>query len=233
MSEKIIKNFPLEGYIVNITGSKVTIDLGRLAGVKEEMEFSVYKEGKIIKHPKTGAIIDVQRIETGKIKITAVRDKIAEGVVLQEESPDSMSYGQLVSSIVGTLQPVQKETTVDKALEDALSSKGSSGKATYSSGDVVNMLKSSSLKDKAAAAKIVAKLYAHDQAILDIVNEELLKGFNSPSDSKDYVETMAWLCNALGASGQAKYASTLEKVSKEASNNKLQKYAQKNLRLLK
>jgi len=233
MSEKIIKNFPLEGYVVNKSDSKVTIDLGRLAGVKEGMEFLVYKEGKIIKHPKTGAIIDVQRVETGKIKIVSVRDKIAEGEVLQEESPGSMSYGQLVSSIVGTLQPVQKEPTVDKALEDALSSKGSSGKATYSSGDVVNMLKSSSLKDKAAAAKIVAKLYTHDQAILDIVNDELLKGFNSSSDSKDYVETMAWLCNALGASGQAKYASTLEKVSQEAPNRKLKQYAHKNLRHLK
>jgi len=74
------------------------------------------------------------------------------------------------------------------------------------------MLKSSSLRDKAAAAKIVAKQYTQDQTILDIVNEELLKGFNSPSDIKDYVETMAWLCNALGASGQAKYASTIEKV---------------------
>ena len=233
MSEKIIKNFPLEGYIVNITDSKVTIDLGRLAGVKEEMEFSVYKEGKIIKHPKTGAIIDVQRIETGKIKITAVRDKIAEGTVLHEESPGSMSYGQLVSSVVGILQPVKKEPTVDTALEDALSPKGSSDKVTYSSGDVINMLKSSNLKDKAAAAKAVARQYAKDQTILDIVNEELLKGFNSPSNSKDYGETMAWLCNALGASGQAKYAPTLEKVSQEASDKKLRKYAQKNLRNLK
>ncbi|MDP3286225.1 MAG: CsgG/HfaB family protein [Desulfobacterales bacterium] len=233
MSEKIIKNFPLEGYIVNKTNSKVTIDLGRMAGVKEGMEFLVYKEGKIIKHPKTGEILDVQRIETGKIKIASVRDKIAEGDVLQEESPGSMSYGQLVSSIVGTLQPVQKEPTVDAALEEALSSKGSSGKKTFTSGDVVNMLRSSSLRDKEAAAKIVAKQYTNDQTILDIVNEELLKGYTGTSNSKDYVETMAWLCNALGASGQAKYASTLEKVSQEAPNRKLQKYALKNLRHLK
>ena len=109
MSEKIIKNFPLEGYIVNKTDSKVTIDLGRVAGVKDGMEFSVYKEGKIIKHPKTGAVIDVQRIETGKIVVINVRDKIAEGKILQEESPGSISYGQLVSTMVGNLQPIPKE----------------------------------------------------------------------------------------------------------------------------
>lgn len=233
MSEKIIKNFPLEGYIVNKTDSKVTIDLGRLAGVKEEMEFSVYKEGKIIKHPKTGAIIDVQRIETGKIVITNVRDKIAEAKVIQEETPGSISYGQLVSSVVGNLQPVPKEIPPDAALEKALSSPTRPSKRGDNRSDVVSMLKSSSLPDKEAGAKIVTKLYANDQAILDIVNDELLKGYNSSSGSKDFVEAMAWLCNALGASGQAKYVSTLEKVSNDAPNKKLQKYALKNLRRLK
>jgi len=233
MSEKIIKNFPLEGYIVNKTDSKVTIDLGRMAGVKEEMEFSVYKEGKIIKHPKTGAIIDVQRIETGKIVITNVRDKVAEGKILQEESPGSISYGQLVSSVVGNLQPVPKEIHPDAALEKALSSPTRPTKKGDSRSDVVSMLKSSSLTDKEAGAKIVTKLYTNDQAILDIVNDELLKGYNSSSGSRDFVEAMAWLCNALGASGQSKYASTLEKVSKDAPNRKLQKYALKNLKRFK
>ncbi len=233
MSEKIIKNFPLEGYIVNKADSKVTIDLGRLAGVKEAMEFSVYKEGKIIKHPKTGAIIDVQRIETGKIVVTDVREKISEGKILQEESPGSISYGQLVSSVVGNLQPVPKELPPDTALEKALSSPTKTSPKGDSRNDVVGMLKSSRMTDKEAAAKIVAKLYANDQAILDIVNDELLKGYNSSSGDRDFVEAMAWLCNALGASGQARYVSTLEKVSREAPNKKLQKYALKNLRRLK
>ncbi|RPH50479.1 MAG: hypothetical protein EHM85_10245 [Desulfobacteraceae bacterium] len=239
MSEKIIKNFPLEGYIVNKFGSTVTIDLGRVTGVKEEMEFSVYKEGKIIKHPKTGAIIDVQRIETGKIKITDVRDKIAEGIILHEVSPGSVSYGQLVSTMVGNLQPIPKELPTDAALGKALSSPAQSSKKDDSRkkgdgrSDVISMLKSSSLTDKEAAAKIVRKQYTKDQAILDIVNDELLKGYNSSSGSNDFVEAMALLCNALGASGEAKYASTLEKVSQEASNRKLKKYALKNLRRLK
>jgi TolB-like protein len=233
MSEKIIKNFPLEGYIVNKTDSKVTIDLGRMAGVREEMEFSVYKEGKIIKHPKTGAVIDVQRIETGKIRITDVRDKIAEGKILHEESPGSISYGQLVSTMIGSLQPVQKESAQDSALEKALSSSARPPKKGDSPGDVAGMLRSSNLGDKADGAKIVAKLYKSDQKLLDIVNDELLKGYNSRSDDRNYVEAMAWLCNALGASGQAKYASTLEKVSHDAPDRKLKKYALKNLRHIK
>lgn len=237
MSEKIIKNFPLEGYIVNKTDSKVTIDLGRVAGVREGMEFSVYKEGKIIKHPKTGAVIDVQRIETGRIVITEVRDKIADGKVIQEETPGSISYGHFVSTMISTLQPVQKSEPVrDTELEKALSSttgKTSAVKKGDSPSDVVGLLRSSSMGDKADGAKIVAKLYKNDPKLLDIVNDELLKGYSANSDDRNFVEAMAWLCNALGASGQSRYASTLEKVSQGASNRKLQKYAHKNLRHLK
>ncbi|MBU3949204.1 MAG: CsgG/HfaB family protein [Proteobacteria bacterium] len=233
MSEKIIKNFPLEGYIVNNSGSKVTIDLGRMAGVKDNMDFSVYKEGKVIKHPKTGAVIDVQRIETGKIRIISVRDKVAEAEIIKEESPGSIAYGQLVSSIVGNLQPVvQTAPAKDRELHRTLSSEKSSKKGE-SSGDVISMLKSSSMRDKEAAAKIVAKKYRNDQRILDIVDDELLKSYNSSTGDRDFVDAMAWLCNALGASGQTKYRSTLETVSNSASNKKLKKYAYKNLKRLR
>ncbi|MBU3947525.1 MAG: hypothetical protein KJ826_04810 [Proteobacteria bacterium] len=262
MSDKIITNFPLEGYIVNKSGSKVTIDLGKMAGVKEGMDFSVYKEGKVIKHPKTGAIIDVQRIETGIIKITSVRDKVAEAEILKEESPDSISYGQLVSSVAGNLEPlVQKTQTADKDLERAVSSssgnsskKSDSGviaggaalfsklsssississKTSDSPDDVTNMLRSSNFKDKEEAAKIIAKHYKNDEKFLDMVNEELLQGYNSSSNDRDYLNAMAGLCGVLGASGQAKYISTLETVSNSTPNRKLQKYALKNLKRLR
>ena len=52
MSEKIIKNFPLQGYIVSKSENSVSLDLGRSAGAKAGMEFVVYKEGEVIRHPK-------------------------------------------------------------------------------------------------------------------------------------------------------------------------------------
>ncbi len=60
MAEKIVKDFPLEGYVVKRSGNKIAIDLGKRAGIKREMHFIVYKEGDIIKHPKTGQILDVE-----------------------------------------------------------------------------------------------------------------------------------------------------------------------------
>jgi len=100
MAEKIIRDFPLEGYIVQRQGDKVLIDLGKRTGVKPGMQFMVYKEGRIIKHPKTGEVLDIERIETGTVEITEVKTKTADGVIKKENQTDSINAGQLVKSAV-------------------------------------------------------------------------------------------------------------------------------------
>jgi TolB-like protein len=100
MAEKIIRDFPLEGYIVQREGNKVLIDLGNRSGVKPGMQFIVYQEGRTIKHPKTGEVLDIERIETGTIQVKDVKNKTADGVILHESAPDAISTGQMVKSTV-------------------------------------------------------------------------------------------------------------------------------------
>ena len=110
MAAKIIKDFPLEGYIVSRQDDKVAIDLGRMAGVKEGMQFMAFKEGNVIKHPKTGEVLDVQIIETGNVQITQVQDNIAYGDIIKESEDEPIQYGQLVKSISLSSQPIGKYT---------------------------------------------------------------------------------------------------------------------------
>lgn len=102
MADKIIRDFPLEGYIVKRTGKSVLIDLGRRSGVKKGLRFVVYKEGNVIKHPKTGEVLDIERIETGTIEISVLNEKTAEALITSEASPNSVEYGQLVKSFKET-----------------------------------------------------------------------------------------------------------------------------------
>jgi len=80
LTERIMKNFPLTGYIVKKHKKTVLIDLGTSSGLQLDMDFVVYKEGEIIKHPKTGEILEVEQIPTGIIRIIK-------------------KYGQLVQSV--------------------------------------------------------------------------------------------------------------------------------------
>ncbi len=98
ISERIALTFPMEGYIVQRTDKKVTIDLGRLIGVKPGMKFVAFKEGKVIKHPKTGEVLDIETIEIGIIEVRDVRDKTSSGMILRETAPNSVIYGNMVRS---------------------------------------------------------------------------------------------------------------------------------------
>lgn len=75
------------------------------------MQFIVFKEGKVIKHPKTGEVLYVRRDQIGKIKIDKVRKVISEGTILTENAPGIVDYGYLVKHISGSqVEPLKKET---------------------------------------------------------------------------------------------------------------------------
>jgi len=101
MADKIISNFPLEGYIVNRAQNVVSIDLGKRLGVKPGMRFIVFKEGKTIKHPTTGEILDVEKIQTGLIEIKSTSAKMAKAMIVRENLPNAIAYGQQVKNLAG------------------------------------------------------------------------------------------------------------------------------------
>lgn len=98
IGEKIVRAFPLEGYVVNRSENCITIDLGSTAGAKTGMRFIAYKEGKIIKHPKTGEVLDVETIQTGEIELNDIKEKTSSGIIIKESEPNAIVYGNLVKS---------------------------------------------------------------------------------------------------------------------------------------
>lgn len=231
MSEKIIKNFPLEGYIVQRNKQNITIDLGRRAGVKEGMEFLVFKEGNVIKHPKTGEILDVQQIETGKIKIKSVRGKISEAKILEETSKGSIGYGQQVKSVRGPLKPLPAPVVVQAApaMVSVSVAAPAKGNSKNNANTYIQQINSGNARSQRDASKRIIRARLFDVKVTDAVSSQLLKGFNDNARDRNHVDAMAWMCKVLGASGNSKYRKALTTVSKEAKNRKLRGYAQKSL----
>ena len=235
MSAKIIKNFPLEGYIVSRkTGKpKASIDLGRIAGVREGMEFIVYKEGKIIRHPKTKEVLDVETIETGRLIITKVRNKISKTDIVEEKTPGAVKFGQMVKS-VGPLTPIHPEATVDRALRTERSSRRARKRAPVATvSQILYLLKSPNSKEKIKGAQYTVKSFPTNPQLLEVAKEELLKGYKIKTRDRNHAEAMAWMCNVLGRSKQLQYKDTLEMVYKNAASRRVKKYANKNYRLLR
>ena len=95
---KIMRNFPLTGYLVKRNPKTAIIDLGMESGLQPGTEFIVYREGEVIKHPKTGELLDLEQIPTGRLRITRISRNVAEGDIISEE-PEGIAYGQMVKSV--------------------------------------------------------------------------------------------------------------------------------------
>ena len=100
ISAKIMRHFPLQGYIVQRDSNEVFIDLGESAGVRPGMLFSVYIEGKPIKHPKTGEILSIERKSRGIVQIREVKDKTSLCTISKENSIGSIKIGNLITGIL-------------------------------------------------------------------------------------------------------------------------------------
>jgi TolB-like protein len=100
VADKIIRYFPLQGYVVQRAGDKGVIDLGRKAGIRPGMVFKVFVEGAPLKHPMTGEILSVERVEKGTIRVREVMDKTSVGVIEKENCKKCIKAGQLVSSVL-------------------------------------------------------------------------------------------------------------------------------------
>ena len=236
MSEKIIKNFPLEGYVVSRSGGAVTIDLGKLAGVKAEMEFMVFKEGKIIKHPRTGEVLDVEKIQTGTIKINQISDRIATGAVVTEESDNAIAVGQMVKSTSGPLTPLEVSTVYTGTGYQTQSAGGGAAprpasRAPLTSNELLNKIQSASFEDKEFAAKRILKEGVTDPAVLDALERELLTNYNLYPRDRNKCDSMAHMIKALGASVNPKYRPTIAKIANEAKNDAIERWAKKTLSL--
>ncbi len=112
---KIIKHFPLHGYIVKRTEGTAIIDLGREAGARAGMQFKVYTEGALLKHPKTGEVLSVEMLDKGVIKISSFMDKTADAVIVSETCPSCIQAGQLVTAILQEDEADPKAMLEDKS----------------------------------------------------------------------------------------------------------------------
>jgi TolB-like protein len=217
----------LQDLVVQInTGDKiVSVDLGRITGIKKSMEFIVYKEGEVIKHPITKQILDIQRIETGTIIITNVRDKISTGEIIEEKTPGAIMNGQRIQSRA-TFIPIPTPVAYERQ-------KPKTKGYPTTAHDVIQMLRSSRPAEKIKGARYAVRLFPTHNEVLQVAEDELLRGYEQRTRDRQYIDAMAWLCNVLGRSRQNKYKDTLYEVSKNTRNRKLRSYAKKNYNLLK
>lgn len=78
-----------------------------------------------------------------------------------------------------------------------------------------------------SAAESIYQTGNSDQDVLDAAAETLASNYRKNPTSESYADAMAWLCRALGNSGNARYKAVVEDVANHAESRKLKKHCDK------
>ena len=118
MAQKIVSDFPLEGYVVAVDpeAKECTIDLGKEVGVRRGMLFEVYTDGEEIRHPITGEVLNIQKIPVGTVRASQIGPKTSRCEVVRTEEGKAIAYGQKIASLeVAPPTPVTSKPAAPEA----------------------------------------------------------------------------------------------------------------------
>jgi TolB-like protein len=98
LADTIKKDFPIQGYVVMVTGKRVMLDVGKIHGVDPGMRFMAFRQGAPVRHPVTGKMLKGEDIKIGEIAVQAVQIDTSWAEIIQEEPGAKIAAGNLTRS---------------------------------------------------------------------------------------------------------------------------------------
>src|SRR5262245_27817043 len=84
LADQIKDLFPkVDGEVIEVQGNSVTLALGRKDGIVAGIEMSVYREGRELRHPRTGASLGRTEQTVGRMQIQQVFEAYSIGTAAQ------------------------------------------------------------------------------------------------------------------------------------------------------
>jgi TolB-like protein len=101
LAETFKKEFPLEGYVVMVSGKRAMIDLGRGNGVEPGMRFFALRKGAPVRHPVTGKMLAGEDIKIGEMIVQTTEREASWAEIVYQEPGISIAAGNLAKQALG------------------------------------------------------------------------------------------------------------------------------------
>lgn len=137
--------FPtVDGEVLEVQGDTVTFDVGRSNGVVPGLELDAYREGREIKHPKTGQVLGRTEETLGRIRVTQAQERLSTarapaGHGIKVGDRVRVSSGR-VNLVLVPLQGGMRDNLVEVATQDLVERLSASGRFRVTMGDSVNVV---------------------------------------------------------------------------------------------
>src|SRR5918996_1597332 len=140
--DQVLGLFPkVDGDVVEAANGAVTLSLGRKDGLVAGIELSVYREGRELRHPRTGALLGRTEQGVGRVLVEQVFEAYATGRVTQGTDVRAgdrarVSAGKIHLTVVPLVEGV-KDGLAEAAVQDLVDGLNRTGRFQVAMGDPI------------------------------------------------------------------------------------------------
>jgi hypothetical protein len=144
IAEQVAALFPrVSGEVLEVQGSTVTLGIGKRDGVQPGLELSLFRQGRELRHPKTGEVLGRTETQVGRLRVEQVFETYSTGSVPAGTQPAPgdvarISAGKQRITIVAMASGV-RETVVEGALTEIIDALNRTGRFQVAMGDRVGV----------------------------------------------------------------------------------------------
>jgi len=144
LADQLVDLFPrVEGDVLEVQGETVILSAGRKDGIRPGLEMGLFREGREIKHPKTGQVLGKTEESLGRATVTQVQEQFSQGTI---PAGSAVKVGDRFRISAGKIRIVllplaggARDSLVEAATQDLVERLNASGRFTVSMGDPINL----------------------------------------------------------------------------------------------
>src|SRR5437870_5437810 len=143
--DQVLALFPkVDGEVIEIQGSTITLSLGSRDGLIPGVELALYRQGRELRHPRTGENLGRTEQAVGRVVIQQVFESYSTGTPGQgsEVQPGDrarVSAGKIKLSLVPIVEGGVREGLVEAAVHEVIEALSRTGRFQIALGDAISV----------------------------------------------------------------------------------------------
>src|SRR5438093_4307359 len=165
--DQLVALFPkVDGDVIEVQGTIVTVAIGRKDGLLAGVELAFYRQGRELRHPKTGEVLGRTEQAVGRMVVQEVFEAYATGTLSQATEVQAgdkarVSAGKVKLSVLPIAEGGVKAGLVEAAVHELVEALNRTGRFQVGMGDAIGVwLTQQGIKrDDVLAGKGLAQVY--------------------------------------------------------------------------
>jgi hypothetical protein len=144
IADQVAALFPrVSGDVIEVQGSTVTLGIGKRDGVQPGLELALFRQGRELRHPKTGEVLGRAEVAVGRVRVEQVSEAFSTATLTagtQAEAGDvaRISAGKQRLTVIALVSSV-RDTVVEAALSEIVDGLNRTGRFQVGMGDRVGV----------------------------------------------------------------------------------------------